>query len=290
LYAAWKKQSLRLYLDVGAPGAMWGLAFGRVGCFFNGCCFGGPCTLPPTYEPRYEWAVHFPFASPAHMRQWEERQLTVPAELITATEGDLQPWLVPGSLLSMSVEKREAWRRQVDQAREAYTKAKVESPNAEATKRLEAALKAALKDNDHELRSLNIAQKFPSRREPARATSVSELELLAAGCASLPVHPTQLYAAISAMLLSGFLSALFYVRKRHGVVIGVLGMLYPIQRALEELIRVDNPHDTAGLTVSQFISLGLFVSAVVYLIVLYRSYPERSRYAVAAASVGGPSL
>jgi phosphatidylglycerol:prolipoprotein diacylglycerol transferase len=29
-----------------------GLAIGRVGCFLNGCCYGGPCDLP--------WAVSFP--------------------------------------------------------------------------------------------------------------------------------------------------------------------------------------------------------------------------------------
>ena len=78
------------------------------------------------------------------------------------------------------------------------------------------------------------------------------------------------------MLLSAFLSALFYRRKRHGVVIGTLLLLYPIQRTVLELIRADNPHDVAGLTVSQSISLGLFILAAIYLLVLYRAMPERS--------------
>ncbi len=38
--------------DVIAPGMLVGLAIGRVGCFLNGCCYGGPCDLP--------WAVSFP--------------------------------------------------------------------------------------------------------------------------------------------------------------------------------------------------------------------------------------
>jgi len=38
--------------DVIAPGLLVGLAIGRVGCFLNGCCYGGPCELP--------WAVSFP--------------------------------------------------------------------------------------------------------------------------------------------------------------------------------------------------------------------------------------
>jgi len=31
-----------LALDLGAPGAALGHAFGRLGCFFAGCCYGGP--------------------------------------------------------------------------------------------------------------------------------------------------------------------------------------------------------------------------------------------------------
>ena len=42
--------------DACAPGAAIGHAFGRVGCFFNGCCYGKPCSLP--------WAVRFPAPHP----------------------------------------------------------------------------------------------------------------------------------------------------------------------------------------------------------------------------------
>ncbi len=37
------------WADCAAPGVLAGLAAGRVGCFCNGCCYGGPCQLP--------WAV-----------------------------------------------------------------------------------------------------------------------------------------------------------------------------------------------------------------------------------------
>lgn len=37
-------------LDVAAPATALGYALGRIGCFLNGCCYGGPCSLP--------WAVH----------------------------------------------------------------------------------------------------------------------------------------------------------------------------------------------------------------------------------------
>jgi len=283
-YCYLKKQSLRLYLDIMAPGAMLGLMFGRLGCFFNGCCFGGVCEMPQTHEAGYEWAVRFPYASPAHWEEWAERQVTVPAELITTSKGALKPWLVPDSLLSMSVEKREGMVRKLHDLKDAWDRAKAEAPDSPETAKLKASLEAAAektKAHERELQSLINAQKFPSRIEPNRKTSVSELEQLASKHQSLAVHPTQLYAAISAVLLSAFLSALFYVRKRHGVVIVMLLILYPIQRTLEEMIRVDNPHDVGGLTISQFISLVLLLVGVASLILLHKKLPERSPYAVA---------
>ncbi|MHC4695132.1 MAG: prolipoprotein diacylglyceryl transferase family protein, partial [Planctomycetota bacterium] len=64
--------------------------------------------------------------------------------------------------------------------------------------------------------------------------------------------------------------------KRHGVVIGLVFVLYPIGRVLLELIRVDNPHDTLGLTVSQFVALGMFVAGLAYFFVLYKFLPQRA--------------
>jgi phosphatidylglycerol:prolipoprotein diacylglycerol transferase len=50
------------FLDLAAPGLIVGQAFGRIGCFLSGCCYGKICSLP--------WAVHFPgreiHDSPAH--------------------------------------------------------------------------------------------------------------------------------------------------------------------------------------------------------------------------------
>jgi phosphatidylglycerol:prolipoprotein diacylglycerol transferase len=38
--------------DILAPSVALGHAIGRIGCLFNGCCYGRACNLP--------WAVHFP--------------------------------------------------------------------------------------------------------------------------------------------------------------------------------------------------------------------------------------
>lgn len=49
--AAWRfatRRGLSLVnlADCIAPGLLVGLALGRLGCFLNGCCYGGPCDLP----------------------------------------------------------------------------------------------------------------------------------------------------------------------------------------------------------------------------------------------------
>jgi phosphatidylglycerol:prolipoprotein diacylglycerol transferase len=51
-FAARRKLSLMRLADCIAPGLLVGLAIGRIGCFLNGCCYGGPCDLP--------WGVRFP--------------------------------------------------------------------------------------------------------------------------------------------------------------------------------------------------------------------------------------
>ena len=61
LYLHWRKLPMRRCLDVLAMGLMMGLAFGRLGCFLNGCCFGGPTDVP--------WAVRFPYRSYAYVSQ-----------------------------------------------------------------------------------------------------------------------------------------------------------------------------------------------------------------------------
>ncbi|MBI3602173.1 MAG: prolipoprotein diacylglyceryl transferase [Candidatus Omnitrophica bacterium] len=45
-----QKLPLRLFLDLGAPYIALGQSIGRIGCFFNGCCYGKPVA----------WGIYFP--------------------------------------------------------------------------------------------------------------------------------------------------------------------------------------------------------------------------------------
>lgn len=55
---------IRPYIDVIAPSIALGTAFGRIGCFLNGCCYGDRCQWP--------WAVTFPAYSSAWWHHFNE--------------------------------------------------------------------------------------------------------------------------------------------------------------------------------------------------------------------------
>ncbi len=137
--------------DLIAPSMAVGLALGRIGCFLNGCCYGGGSDLP--------WAVRFPPESPPYADQMASGALSA-----------IDPPL-----------------------------------------------------------------------------------------SSLPVHPAQLYSAITAALIGWVLWSYYPLRRRDGQVIALMLTIYPISRFLEEIIRTDEPAVFGtGLSISQNISLALF--------------------------------
>ena len=96
-YMWYYKLPIRRYLDVLAIGLMLALAFGRIGCFLNGCCYGKPTSLP--------WAVRFPYGSFAYRSQISpdlernrpEPELALPDEFFGYTDenGDRYSGLKP---------------------------------------------------------------------------------------------------------------------------------------------------------------------------------------------------
>ena len=81
---------------------------------------------------------------------------------------------------------------------------------------------------------------------------------------SLPVHPTQLYAALDGLVILLLLSAYYPLRRRDGEVMGLLMIVYPITRFLVEYLRNDEGAFFGGLTISQNISVALFVAGLAY--------------------------
>jgi phosphatidylglycerol:prolipoprotein diacylglycerol transferase len=164
----WNLPPLKL-MDMMAVALALGLAFGRIGCFLNGCCFGDPA-------PGLAWAVAFP--------------------------------------------------KTVD------------------------------------------AQKNIDGSPPF----LHHLEMGWVGFAdpySLPVHPTQLYEALWALVMFLVLDGFYKYKKRDGELVLLFCILYAPMRFFFEILRDDSEAVLAGLTMSQVVGIPTFLIAV-YLFVYGR--------------------
>jgi phosphatidylglycerol:prolipoprotein diacylglycerol transferase len=170
LYCKRHKLPGQPFIDMLIISVVTGLAFGRIGCFLNGCCFGKVCGLP--------WAVQFP------------------ARYHPETDSAAHAWHVATRL---------------------------------------------------------IAETRPY---------------------SLPVHPTQLYASLAAMLTAGFLYAYWPRRKYDGQILALAMIMVAATRFFEELLRDDEgavfPSISSWMTIAQWVALGL-VAAGFGLLFYFRS-------------------
>ncbi len=186
--------------------------------------------------------------------------------------------------VSKSDDKRQALEDELRQALKRLGEAKQNDPDSEATQALAAEVdQAKMRYGAHTLTlgGLASAMRNASRLDEGARMSAEEIKQLSQSYRSLHVHPAQLYALINATLLAGVLSAVFYRRKRHGILLGLMMVLYPISRFVLELIRTDNPKDQlGGMTISQAVSIGMVVAGILYLVVLYAWLPLRSPRAV----------
>lgn len=216
--------------DIVIPGMVIGASLGRVGCFLNGCCFGGLCEaqLP---------AVHFPAGSPPYKQQLEFGQLH------GFTFRDADEAVVVSSV-------------------------RPDSPAAEA----------GIKAGD-EIEAINgelVANKLHARALLERSPENTRIRLRGESDArllqpiplrSLPVHPAQLYDAMSMALLCGTLWFYYPLRRRDGEVLALALLVYPVSRFVLEIIRVDEPSQFGTeLSISQLISFGVLATGVAILI------------------------
>lgn len=255
LYGLIKRLPLRIYADAAMPSILLGMGIGRLGCLMAGCCWGGVCS------PGLPWAIQFPYGSPPFHRQWEHRQVSVPAELTLVDQTGIGGPL-PLDILKMRIPQIHA---QIDQAADGLAKAQTEGDPRKierAQRRLDL---TRLGTNP----LLAHYEAFGTTPEVLLAQSASPT------LRTLPVHPSQAYGAIGPILLALLTNAYFYRRQRHGTVMTLGFMLYAVQRFLEEAIRGDNPRDTFGLTISQGVSVVVFFTALAVWLILTR-LPMRS--------------
>ncbi len=105
------------------------------------------------------------------------------------------------------------------------------------------------------------AVRFPAQSH-AWLAQVEQGNLPLAAEASLPVHPTQLYAAFSGLAILIALSVRFPHRRRDGEIMALLMVLYAATRWPIESLRGDEPALFAGMTLSQTISVGLLLGGL----------------------------
>ncbi len=262
-----EKVSIRWYLDIVAPSAALGLAIGRIGCFLNGCCFGGTCDLP--------WAVRFPFGSNACIHQWkkdlpgagirEELLYTDPSTGVTMTL-TRESFFAPDAKLE-EVANTYRTMNKITQKLEKTT-------DAAERQRLSGQLRALTQSGGKDL-----IQYLPVAHNMVKyGLSAAQIRALARDYRTLPVHPTEPYSTITALIIAFFLDALYWRRTRDGQVILTLLLIQPVMRWWLEVIRVDNPVDTIHMfTISQFLAVAMTIVALVGLIVLHFMPPRSPR-------------
>ena len=173
-----KGYSPRLIADIAAPSMLLGMAFGRIGCLFNGCCWGDRCDLP--------WAITFPQNSVT----WDT--------------------MVKRGFLS---------------------------PEALET---------------------------------------------------MPLHPSQIYSSINALILSLLAAAYFHRREKDGQVTLLVLIIYPATRFLIEFIRGDEMGQfNTTFTISQWVSLLIISIGIVYGIWLSKQPAQLTRHVDRSPSSNG---
>jgi phosphatidylglycerol:prolipoprotein diacylglycerol transferase len=81
----------------------------------------------------------------------------------------------------------------------------------------------------------------------------------------LTLHPTQLYSSLDAVILAFLTHAYFRYRHRNGSVLALGLLTYPITRFAIELLRGDELGQfNTPLTTAQLVSIGLFITGLVY--------------------------
>jgi len=233
--------------DLLTPSLMLGLAVGRLGCFLNGCCFGGACDLP--------WAVSFPAASPPHVQEVYRGEAFVFG--LKIGDGPQAAAVITDVL-----------------------------PGSPAARQGLAPGQTIASVGSHEVFTADQVRWFllhaADSNEPVEVAVQSGGEFLIATLTgpagkSAPAHPTQLYSALNALLLCLFFLAYAPLARRDGELWALLLSIYPVTRFLLEVIRTDEGAVFGtGMTISQNVSLLLLVVAAATWFYVLRKPPVRA--------------
>ena len=257
--------------DMMAPALVLGMSIGRIGCLLNGCCFGGVTDVP--------WAVVFPSGSPAHVHQVAHSDVFLYG--LKFEKIHCPKWLVgiaPNSMLAIA---------KVQPGSEAESLGlKPNMPLRSIACKLEGETMGWMPTTNREVATLlvdlhraipNEKVQFDFYQLPSAGNIVSR-RLAPTTSEVLPVHPTQIYSSLLALLLCGTLLCLGRLKlyqQREGLVFASFMILYSVGRFCIEIIRTDeDSFFGTGLTVAQNVSIlvGL-VGIALFIFVCRRNSP-----------------
>jgi phosphatidylglycerol---prolipoprotein diacylglyceryl transferase len=232
-YLLKRRLPLLALADLLAPGLMIGLAFGRIGCLMNGCCWGAMCDDSVL-------GITFPPGSPPYIDQLEHGTLLDMRVQEDARGGNsVISEVSPGGLADRAGLKA------------GETIAGIELPNDEQFNRMR---------NGQDIPDAAVT--FQTADGRTASWQFGDLPRR-----SRPVYPVQLLSSVDAALICLFLWAYYPLRRRDGEVFALLVTIYPLVRILEEMIRTDESSvlvTNFRWTISQWVS-GLLLACVVAL-------------------------
>ncbi|HUP77920.1 MAG TPA: prolipoprotein diacylglyceryl transferase family protein [Pirellula sp.] len=240
--AIWTRKNRFSFFSVAdcvTPAFFIGLAFGRIGCLLNGCCYGGLCegSLP---------SITFPAGSPAYVDQIESGSLF-------GFETDSKPSVEEPQIIRKV--RPNSWAS----SNNIRIGQKLISIDASAN-RLSPNDPLAAPEFESVIRVDNHHFQLAARDVPTR---------------SLPVHPSQIYAAVSGLILCAWTFIFAAIAKRTGVVVGVGLIAYGILRIIEEIIRVDEAGQFGtSFSIAQWISTGGILLGICLVIDAKRQSPS----------------
>lgn len=247
-----KKLPLLAITDILVPAFLIGAAIGRIGCFMNGCCFGGICEPP-------EWGVRFPVNSPPYVHQVES-----------------------GALHGLQV----AWDESKKHA--VVTAVYPEGPGASEMQVGDVVLAVAGVKVTSEKDFKNLGERWQIRHMAIDLERGGEKKsvswTLNPPKSSLAVYPAQIYSAIDAGLLCFLTWAYYPYRRRDGELVVMILFFNPLTRILLEIIRDDEPSRFGTtLTISQLLAVGMMIAAVILFFAI-RSAKQRTYFPTLAPS------
>lgn len=226
-------------LDVVAPCVALGVALGRVGCLFTGCCYGDVACMGC---PKIEFPLYSNTNPPT---------LTAPsAEMIRrGYQSPLGFLLKEGSFEVDGVEMNSA------------------------------AFRAGLLRGDVIFKANGAQLFHPEQIAPVGGELVLDVlrndstETITFAPSSVGLNPTQIYETISMSLLLFFLLSYFPYRRRDGELMVLLMIGYGVHRFLNEMLRTDTDPVAFGLTLSQNVSILVLIAAGVLGLFVWRRPP-----------------